>query len=216
MGEPLSVVEVVVRILVALGPAVLIGLEREVAAQPAGLRTHALLALGAALFTIGGLQVAAGSPARVAAQVASGVGFLGAGAILQERFQVRGLTTAASLWVTAAIGVAAGAGAYVAVAITTGITLILLTAMRWIEGEFFPRRRGQALTVNLTPEANIGQAFQEIRSVTGPMDLRQVEPAPDGGQKLVGHVRLPGRADLPAAVDELRSLPGVTGVSLSR
>src|SRR3954465_2370770 len=104
--------------------AALLGLEREVRGDPAGSRTHALVAVGAALFTIAGAygfsDVPRGpniDPARVAAQVASGVGFLGAGAILRQGFGVRGLTTAATLWLAAAIGVASGAGAYAAVAV---------------------------------------------------------------------------------------------------
>src|SRR3954451_23793087 len=95
--------------------AVLLGLEREVRGHPAGARTHALVAVGAVLFTIAGAygfgDVPHGptvDPARVAAQVASGVGFLGAGAIMRQGFGVRGLTTAATLWLAAAIGVTAG------------------------------------------------------------------------------------------------------------
>src|SRR3954465_14920409 len=122
----LSTLELSLRIGIAMIAAVLLGLEREVRCHPAGSRTHALVAVGAALFTIAGAygftDVPHGpnvDPARIAAQVASGIGFLGAGAILRRGLGVRGLTTATTLWLAAALGVASGAGAYAAVAICT-------------------------------------------------------------------------------------------------
>ncbi len=216
VGIELGAVEVVLRVLLALGPAALIGLERELASQPAGLRTHVLVGLGAVLFTIGGLQIADASPARVAAQVASGIGFLGAGVILYERMRVRGLTTAASLWVTAALGVAAGAGAYTAVAAVTVTALLVLAALKWVEQEFVPRRRGQTLTVDLAGGVELPNALSEVRRVAGPVDLRQVGRSPDGGQRLVGDVRLAPTQDLVAVAEDLRSLPGVRGIDLAR
>src|SRR5947209_16104021 len=99
-------------------------------AHAAGVRTHALVAVGAALFTVAGAygfaDVPHGSnvdPARIAAQVASGVGFLGAGAILRQGIGVRGLTTAATLWLAAALGLASGAGAYDAALLGTAILM---------------------------------------------------------------------------------------------
>lgn len=215
-GIELSVLEVILRVLLALGPSALIGLERELGAQPAGLRTHVLLGLGAVLFTIGGLEIVDASPSRVAAQVASGVGFLGAGAILQERLRVRGLTTAASLWVTAALGVAAGAGAYVAVGAVTVTALLALSALKWVESEYFPRQRGQTLAVDLSSGVELPWALEEVRRVAGPVDLRQVERIADGGQRLVGHIRLRPTQDLLTVAEGLRSLPGVSGVELTR
>jgi putative Mg2+ transporter-C (MgtC) family protein len=133
----LSTWELILRMVVAAGAGLVLGFERELRARTAGMRTHALVAAGAALFTIAGAYGFADiprgpnvDPARIAAQVASGIGFLGAGAILRQGFGVRGLTTAATLWLAAAIGVTAGAGAYVAVAVGTGLVLIVLVAMR--------------------------------------------------------------------------------------
>src|SRR5262245_178275 len=101
-----------VRLLVAAALGALVGLEREIRDPPAGMRTHLLVCLGSAGFTV--LSIAAfpapgSDPARVAAQIVTGVGFLGAGAILKEGATIRGLTTAASLWAVAAVGMAAGA-----------------------------------------------------------------------------------------------------------
>ena len=116
------------RLLEALVLGALIGYERERAGKPAGVRTHGMVAVGAALFTataLGGGFGLSSDPARVAAQVVSGIGFLGAGAILQQRGSVHGLTTAASLWVTAAIGVAVGVGMFV-MSLETAVLVFLL------------------------------------------------------------------------------------------
>ena len=123
----------------ALGGAV--GFERELRERQAGLRTHLLVALGSALFTLvsaygfreflahGGPGVRA-DPTRIAAQIVSGIGFLGAGAIIRQGLSVRGLTTAATLWLVAAIGMAAGAGYYSAALITTAAALLTLGPLR--------------------------------------------------------------------------------------
>jgi putative Mg2+ transporter-C (MgtC) family protein len=121
--------EIVLRILLAAALGAIIGYQRERAGKPAGLRTHVLICVGAALFTIastygfGGV----GDPARVAAGIVTGIGFLGAGAIFhREAGIVQGLTTAATIWAVAAIGLATGAGLYVISAVTTAVVLIVL------------------------------------------------------------------------------------------
>ena len=121
-------VQMFARLVEALVLGAMIGYERERAGKPAGVRTHGMVALGAALFTVVGAS-GFGSltdPARMAAQVVSGIGFLGAGAILQQRGSVHGLTTAASLWVTAAIGVAVGVGMFLMSFETAVLVFVLL------------------------------------------------------------------------------------------
>ena len=115
------------RLLQALVLGALIGYERERAGKPAGVRTHGMVALGAALFTVAALSGFGPStdPSRIVAQIVSGIGFLGAGAILQQRGSVHGLTTAASLWVTAAIGVTVGIGMFV-MSLETAVLVFLL------------------------------------------------------------------------------------------
>ncbi len=217
MLDEITIAEIVLRVGVALVPAAIIGLERELAAQPAGLRTHVLLGLGSALFTLAGLGFTAGDPSRVAAQVASGIGFIGAGAILQEgRLRVRGLTTAASLWVTASVGVAAGTGAYVAVGAVTVAAVLALSVFKWVEREFLPRRRGQSLSVDLDHDIRLSDAVANIRRVSGSFELRQIEPAEPDGQRLVGHTRLLRTQDFIAVAEQLQELPGVRGVNLMR
>ena len=130
------------RLLLAAGLGAAIGLEREYMQKPAGLRTNILIALGSALFTIVSMAVAGrgGTPDRIAAQVVTGIGFLGGGAILRSGKTVQGMTTAATIWVNAAIGMAAGAGEYALAAGSTIITLIVLAVLPPIE-RYFSRRR---------------------------------------------------------------------------
>lgn len=116
------------RLVAATLLGAVVGYERERTGKPAGVRTHGMVALGAALFTVVSLHgFGAGSDAtRVAAQVVTGIGFLGAGAILHERGGVHGLTTAASLWVTAAVGVAVGVGMFWMSLATAALVFLLL------------------------------------------------------------------------------------------
>jgi putative Mg2+ transporter-C (MgtC) family protein len=124
--------EIVERLALAGVLGALLGAEREWRHKDAGLRTNTLIAIGSALFTLVGIELAGGDPnaaSRIPAQVASGVGFIGGGAILRGRGNgVQGLTTAATIWVNAAIGMAAGAGAYALAAIAGGTVLAVLLA----------------------------------------------------------------------------------------
>jgi putative Mg2+ transporter-C (MgtC) family protein len=122
-------VEMVLRLLLAAALGAIIGYQRERAGKPAGLRTHVLICVGAALFTVASLYGfgAVADPARVAAGIVAGIGFLGAGAIIhREGGLVAGLTTAATIWAVAAVGLAAGAGLYLVSAVTTILILIVL------------------------------------------------------------------------------------------
>jgi len=133
--------EVVLRLLLAAGLGAAIGIERELRRKPAGLRTNILIALGAALFTVMSLQLGAigHNEDRIASTIVTGVGFLGAGAIMRGGGSVHGLTTAATIWVNAAVGVAAGAGEYAMASVGTAITLIVLAVLAPLEG-YFERR----------------------------------------------------------------------------
>ncbi|MHC4482423.1 MAG: MgtC/SapB family protein [Planctomycetota bacterium] len=113
-----------------------IGLEREISGKAAGLRTNVLICLGAAVFTIISRQMAAGtnlSVTRIAAQIVTGVGFLGAGAIIVDRGGVHGLTTAATIWLVASIGMACGAGFYGLAVISTFIAILVLVGLGQLE-----------------------------------------------------------------------------------
>jgi putative Mg2+ transporter-C (MgtC) family protein len=124
------------RLTAGLVLGAIIGFERELHRQPAGFRTHSLVALGAALFTIVSAYGFTGplvDPTRIAAQIVSGIGFIGAGTILQYRGHIRGLTTAASLWAVAAIGTAAGAGMFVIAVTGTVLILVVLSVLDRVE-----------------------------------------------------------------------------------
>ena len=132
------------RLLLAAGLGAAIGLEREYRRKPAGLRTNILIAVGSALFTVMSIQLAqvGGTPDRIAAQIVTGMGFLGGGAILRSGSTIKGMTTAATIWVNAAIGMAAGAGEYALATIATAITLVVLAVLPAIEA-FVERRAGR-------------------------------------------------------------------------
>ena len=119
--------DLTLRLVAALVLGAVIGWERELQRMPAGFRTHALVSLGAAIFTVVsayGLTGPQSDPTRIAAQIVSGVGFLGGGAILHHGGTVRGLTTAASLWAVAAVGMAAGAGLMIMAAVSTVLVIV--------------------------------------------------------------------------------------------
>ena len=120
-------IEMILRLLLATALGAIVGYQRERANKPAGLRTHTLICVGAALFTLASIYgFGEADPARIAAGIVAGIGFLGAGAIIRTREHLVGLTTAATIWSVAAIGLAAGAGLYILSAITTAVVLIIL------------------------------------------------------------------------------------------
>ena len=148
---PISELEILLRLLLAAGLGALIGYERERHGQSAGLRTHMILAVGAALAMTLSINLASGSgsdPARIAAQVVSGIGFLGAGAILRYGTSIRGLTTATSLWTLAIVGLAVGAGQYLVGAAAAVFLLIILSLLDLIEKHFIHSRIQVPLVVN--------------------------------------------------------------------
>jgi len=144
MSIPFS--EVLLRLGVAAVLGGLIGLEREYRNKAAGLRTNILITLGSGLFAILSLQLGAanGSSDRVAAQIVTGIGFLGGGAILHSRGGVHGLTTAATIWVNAGIGVAAGIGSFAVATASALLTLVVLVLLPLIENRI-PERRDEHL-----------------------------------------------------------------------
>src|SRR5690242_2596348 len=145
-------------LLVQLSLAVLlggiIGLDRELRGKPAGLRTNTLICVGAALFTSlsVGMAGAHGDPARVAAQIIPGVGFIGAGTILHTRGSVTGLTSAATIWVVSAIGMALGGGAYVEALGATLLVMLVLWGLGRLEGFVGRRATRTALVIHARPE----------------------------------------------------------------
>ena len=148
-----------------------IGLERDIHGRAAGLRTHLLVSLGAAVFTILseviskniGTSGFSSDPGRIAAQIVSGIGFLGAGVIIKEGVNIRGLTTAACLWTVAAIGMAAGSGYYNIAVFTTGIALIGLVILKFSE-RFYSKNAYRVLSVRTPLKVNASQIIEVINN----------------------------------------------------
>lgn len=163
--------EFVLRLFVAAMLGGVIGLEREYRAKEAGFRTHFLVALGSGLFMIlsqfgfddvlGHYERVSLDPSRIASQVVTGIGFIGAGTIIFQKHVVRGLTTAAGLWVTSAIGMTAGAGMYVLSIATTVLVLLCLEALYFILQHF--GTRNITITFSTPKEENIQPVLQRLR-----------------------------------------------------
>jgi len=160
-------VDLLVHLLLAVFLGGAIGWERQASAKPAGLRTNVLICVGATLLTDLSIGFTAfipdggvGDPGRIAAQIVSGIGFLGAGTIIQARGTVTGLTTAATLWVVAAIGMAVGAGFHIEAVGATGLVLIVLIVLERLE-KVIARYRGAHLHLTLAPSAGTGEVVEE-------------------------------------------------------
>jgi putative Mg2+ transporter-C (MgtC) family protein len=146
-------IEILIRLVLALLLGGLIGLERERHERPAGFRTHILVSIGSALLMIISVRMVdynyMADPGRIAAQVVSGIGFLGAGTIIRDGFSVKGLTTAASLWTTAAIGLASGAGYYYIASLATVIVFITLFFFYLLESGIVKSELNRKLTCRI-------------------------------------------------------------------
>jgi len=204
----LSWLEALVRVAVAAGLGGVIGLERELDEKAAGLRTHMLVAVGSALFTMVGAYGFSDfpssnvDPTRVAAQVVTGIGFLGAGLIFRQGFTIRGLTTAASLWLVAAIGMSAGAGFWKGAVIATIIALVSLRPLEWMKGASIPQRGPAHLVVELKEDGTAGDVLDALERAGDLLALRR------DGKRLEIEVRL-DRGARSKALDAVSVLPQV-------
>jgi putative Mg2+ transporter-C (MgtC) family protein len=211
-------------LLLRLGLTVLlcgaIGVERETRGQVAGLRTHILVGLGAALFTLVSAYAFTSDdpanpvdPTRISAQIVTGIGFLGAGTIIRQGLTVRGLTTAASLWIVAAIGMASGAGYYLGAAATTGAVLVSLIGFRQIRPIVLSRLRTDfvLLEIDMEEQGELGPVLE----ILGRNGVRVEAMASAREEGLLGYrleVEAPPTADLDGAIDEIRRMPATRRV----
>ncbi len=205
------------RLVLALIFGGIVGFERETSGRPAGLRTHLLVCIGSTLITIvsiTGFPFTA-DPARVAAQIVSGVGFLGAGTIMKEGLSIKGLTTAASLWVVAGIGLALGTGNYLAATITTAFVIIALSFLR-------------QLNVNVMHGANqkrftfVARNHPGLLGVLGmilgeyDIDIESVQiKVGDGLITVEFDVHLPNIVDLNEVLERLRDVKSVVSIEIN-
>ncbi len=198
----------------------LIGLERETHSQPAGLRTHMIVSLGACLMMLVSIHMATltpsthGDPARIAAQVVTGIGFLGAGAIMRFGMSVRGLTTAASLWTAAGIGLAAGCGYWQAAVVTTGFTLVALFVFNKFEKAFLQGRAYRRFVVHAKDTPGLVGRVETVMERSG-ISIREVDIQRDLVEKklqLTIVARCPEKADvdlLSRAIGEVQEVDKV-------
>ncbi|MCW2972093.1 MAG: MgtC/SapB transporter [Thermoleophilia bacterium] len=228
----LSEVELFLRLALAVALGGLIGVEREWRDRTAGLRTHILVCLGSAAFTIvsaygfreWAVDISSATrpninsdPTRIAAQIVTGIGFLGAGAIFRSDDGVRGLTTAASLWIMAAIGLAVGAGYYELAIEATVLILLVLIGLRQVSHRINRSNRGEQvpLVMHVNGAAAIGSVLDSIAHVSGGVSNFTVStPQRDHpGRNLAFDLTLPVDSSISDVVGRLALLDGVDSIS---
>jgi putative Mg2+ transporter-C (MgtC) family protein len=221
----LSWIDVAVRLFVAAALGGAIGFERELREREAGLRTHLLVSLGSALFFL--VSAYAWSdwsfsqregivfdPTRIAAQIVTGIGFLGAGAIIRQGLTVRGLTTAATLWLVAGIGMASGAGYWEAAFIATIAALVTLWPLRIVAHRMVTRMRPtdeQRLVVELAGGQGAAPVLAALESLGGTVSQFQLSES-RGGRELVATVDFTEQVQASKVAGRLAELEHVTGV----
>ncbi|HEX5590956.1 MAG TPA: MgtC/SapB family protein [Candidatus Limnocylindrales bacterium] len=217
--------DLAVRIIIAAGLGGIVGAEREIHNHPAGIRTHMLVALGSGLFTvlsIHGFPLGDGSPAvvdptRIAAQIVSGIGFLGAGAILKDGVVIRGLTTAASLWATAAVGMAAGAGEHVLAFVSTVIILVSLWPINLIADRLHGSNQPEVqLRLSLTRVDAIGQISSALAAAK--IEIAAIQTTRLGRDSYRADLAIRGRSAtvMATTLDAIERIDGVDIISTSQ
>lgn len=224
----ISPTETLLRLGASVVFAAIIGYERERAGRPAGLRTHLLVSLASATFMIVSTQfvyfqhysrddLVSVDTSRIAASVVTGVGFLGAGAILRTGLGVQGLTTAASLWMMASIGLATGAGMYLVATVAAAAALVCLTLVRRVEGKHWRLLLRRVIVVMDNDAEHLGTIADRLRpfgAAISDVDLdRNYE---SNKTRLAVYVRFPSRAVLDTFVAGLADVPGIRRIKLQR
>lgn len=217
-----TVLEYALRLVLSLIAGGAIGLERERNSKGAGLRTHILIAVGSTLLMLLSITVAtkAGSadPGRIAAQVVSGIGFIGAGTIMRFGGNVRGLTTAASIWIVAALGLAIGGGLYFLALVAVLLTLFTLTVLHQIERHIFTDRTYKVLEVNMSGTKISSDAIMSILEAHG-IHVRNVDVTQAIQKKTVKMkflIKIADEADLKELYTEINTVKNVIQVKLEQ
>ncbi|MEZ5103162.1 MAG: MgtC/SapB family protein [Draconibacterium sp.] len=212
-----------IRILVSFAIGAIVGIERETHNQPAGLRTHILISIGSTIAMLVSIyipqtftQFQNGDPGRIAAQVVSGIGFLGAGAILKFGGNVKGLTTAASIWAMAALGLAVGAGMYLIGFIGLSVILFALVVMDIFEKKIFKERTPRKIEIVVRKKnSNIATFVKELKDlnikVVSTGFERNVNEAND---KITFFVEILRKFDVQKISEALETQPGVMSIAV--
>jgi putative Mg2+ transporter-C (MgtC) family protein len=222
--------EITIRLFLATLLGGLVGIEREQNNHPAGFRTHILVCVGSTLIMLISMygfedyieankEHIISDPARLAAQVVSGIGFLGAGTIIVHGGTIRGLTTAASLWVVAGIGLALGAGFYYGATLATVLVLLSLIVLNRIEEMFIRKGQLHLVQIKVTDipgilgliATKIGDNNISIRKIS----IQETKHEEDTVQLSIG-IRIPHTTSIALVIDQLRSTEGVKEVSITK
>jgi len=213
-------VSIVLRLVSAVLLGSAIGFERQHRRKSAGLRTHILVCLGSCLVTILSVNMYASvqgytnaDPARLAAQVVSGIGFLGAGAIIKDGFTIRGLTTAASLWVVASVGIAIGAGSMVGATVTTVLVVMVLEVLPRIESLYHLGPTALAITIkSLDKPGQVGRIGSYFGSQGISIKEIHLEPVGEGIILIPLTIVLPNRNITDQMMTDLADIEGIIAI----
>ncbi len=215
MSAKIDVADIGLRLVSSVLFTGTIGLDRSARDRASGLRPHALVGVGSALLTIlsidGFRHFGNGDPARLAAQIVSGIGFLGAGAILQFGASVRGMTTAATIWVSAAIGIACGVGMYIPALMVSVLAFAIVEWLGRLEKRLHLGERGRRLWIWLQPQARELDNIESLLRDRGAA-LQQVKVAFDARGKKLLVVSLVDPLPDAVLLDVMRALSGLPGV----
>jgi len=192
MHTPITEIDIVIRLCLAFAAGAIIGFERSSRRQVAGLRTHILITVGAACLMLLSIWlpqqfINGGDPGRIAAQVVTGMGFLGAGAIIKLGNDVKGLTTAASLWVVAAIGMAIGAGMFIAALTAEALAIITLVLLNKMERKIFPDIRAKTIEIhyNNKNDPDTNAVLDVFKKFSVKHKSMNIYPGNDDGKKTI-------------------------------
>jgi len=213
-----SLLDITIKIFFSLFLGGLVGLEREIKHKPAGLRTNILICLGSTIIMIVSLNLSKiyGSivdPSRIAAQVVTGIGFIGAGAIIRSRGSVHGLTTAATIWVIAGIGLAIGNGYYSAAIISTFVVMIILNLGTRLEKKFKPET--DTYKYNII-SVNIESIFNAIKNITNisPFEMEEMK-IEKFDNKIKFHTAFKGKSEIQKEfVEKMINSEGIEEINL--
>jgi putative Mg2+ transporter-C (MgtC) family protein len=228
-GDPMILTEfdMILRLVLSFVAGGLIGLERSSRRQVAGLRTHILIATGATLLMLLSIYIPqhinperGSDPGRIAAQVVSGIGFLGAGAIIRLGNSIRGLTTAASLWFVAAVGLAIGAGMYLVAAAAEALGIIALMFLFIFEKKIFPAERLKLMEISYkNDQANSSISVREAMDIIKKAGMSVLstdfnQSSDKKGSKLRLFIRIPGALDIASIAQSIKALDNVSRVEI--
>lgn len=223
----MSVEEMIGRLVLATVLGATVGLERERLERAAGLRTHSLVAVASCLVmlvsafgfgdAVTSTRTVVLDPSRMAAQVVSGIGFLGAGTIIFRKNAVRGLTTAASIWAVAGLGLAVGGGLYIPAIAATLVMLLILFGLRPLEGKLFAHKRTHRLSLQLRGSGRIAAVEAAVLAVGLDIHLLRLRPGGAGADdRLDLEVSASTGTDMQGLLERLRTIAGVRSATYDR